>query len=351
MKVATVTFHWATNYGALLQAHALQRFLETCGWETEIVDYRPGWTVLLRALERVRHGRFSEFALEARLRRFRRDYLTVSRRTYRSNRSLRSAAFDHDVFISGSDQVLNESFVRHAEVRPTLSYYLDFVPDDRVRVAYAVSFGTDCLSADISKLVLPELRRFTAIGVRENTGKTIVEALGLPATLVVDPTLLLTASHYEKMFADQVQERRSGVFPFILHHAQGTPESVIRHVRQRYSEVCREGSRQAAVPEWLAAIRNAELVVTNSFHAVVFALLFHTPFISIAVEGSGMNDRLATLLGAVGLQSRLVTAFNPQEISRLCEEVIDWVSVDEIVNRLSSESARFVHDAVMGACT
>lgn len=349
MSVGTLTFHWVTNYGALLQAYALQQYLMSQGWATEIIDYKPGRTAIFQALDRVRGRRLSEFAVEARMRDFRREYLRVSDRTYRTNRSLRRAASDYDTFICGSDQVWNESFVHHAERTPTLSYYLDFVPDKKSRIAYAASFGTDRLTAATVGLVLPELRKFAVIGVRETTGRAIVEELGLRATVVADPTLLLPASHYAQMTAARVEDCRSGVFSFVLHRNQPTAMHVMRCVNARYSSVDESRTHPLGVLEWLARIRNAEFVVTNSYHAAIFAILFHTPFISVTVEGSSMNDRLATLLGSIGLERRLVADCDSDKIGRLCDEEFDWRGVDDAIAWLRMESGAFLVSAVSGA--
>jgi len=74
-----------------------------------------------------------------------------------------------------------------SEDSPNLSYYLKFVKSEKVRISYATSFGTNKLNSKIIDLVKPELEKFKSIGVRENTGKAIVEKMGLNATLVIDP--------------------------------------------------------------------------------------------------------------------------------------------------------------------
>lgn len=117
MSVGTVTFHWASNYGAILQAYALQHFLKSRGLDTEIIDYRPLRPRLIRTVERLRRREMSEFIRERRMRQFRRRHLDVSGRTYVSRRQLGESAALYDAFICGSDQIWNEWFTLNAALR------------------------------------------------------------------------------------------------------------------------------------------------------------------------------------------------------------------------------------------
>jgi hypothetical protein len=351
LRVATITFHWATNYGAVLQAYALQEYLVQLGMDVEIIDYRPARNIFLRSLDRVRRGRFTDFVTEARLREFRQDHLKMSSRTYRSSRSLRYVGNAYAVYVCGSDQIWNESFIWHAEGRPTLSYYLHFVADGRRRVSYAASFGADHLSPAAVSLVQPRLAKFSALSVRENTGRAILGSMGFDATVVVDPTLMLDGASYEALIPDYTLEERRGVYSYILHTGQSTVLGVEDRVRRRYRDVpVRTGWRQrpGGMLEWLAGIRNSEIVVTNSFHGVALSVIFHTPFIVVPVEGSTMNDRLSTLLGALDLGGRVVADLDDNRILRLCEERIDWERVDAAVESLRTKAESFLRSAITG---
>lgn len=347
MKIGTLTFHWATNYGAILQAYALQQYLRQQGYETEIVDYRPARVVLYQGLLRIRSGRVHEFVKELRLKRFRRAYLNVSKRTFRSNRSLRKGCTQYDVYIAGSDQVWNESFVLHAERSPTFSYYLDFVPDDRKRIAYATSFGADHLSTGISAQAKQLLSKFDHIGVRENTGKLILEGMGIDATVVVDPTLLMRREFYEELLADRRPCERSGVFSFILHSHQHTAFAVSDQVQAMFFQA-RDSHKQVSIGvlDWLARIRESDVVVTNSYHAVLFSIVFRTPFIAVPVEASGMNDRLDTLLCSVGLGDRIVDRMDKAKVARLVEDAVDWQYVDRALDCLREDAESFLAEAL-----
>ena len=167
MKIGTITFHWATNYGAVLQAYALQQHLKLNNYETEIINYIPLRVKLIQNIKRIKNQEIHEFIKEIKLKRFIKQSLTLSRKTYYTNSCLKKKCHKYDVYICGSDQVWNESFALFAEGRPTLSYYLNFVKNDKQRISYATSFGTDKLSSKVANLVKPELEKFKSISVRE----------------------------------------------------------------------------------------------------------------------------------------------------------------------------------------
>ena len=351
MKVGTITFHWATNYGGVLQAYALQKFLVQQGVDVQVIDYRPARTIFLQSLNRIRHGRFEEFVTENELRRFRSAHLRTSKRTYRSNDSLRGIGDAFDIVICGSDQIWNESFIWHAERRPTLSYYLDFVPHGCRRIAYAASFGADQLTLPTASLVQPSLARFSALSVRENTGREILESMGLDAIVVVDPTLLLDRSSYETLIGGRAQEGRRGVYSYVLHREQYAAlevEGCVRRLHHEDPSLRSSTLRPSGMSEWLRRIRDSEIVVTNSFHGVVMSIIFHTPFISVPVEGSEMNNRLVTLLSALGLEGRFVTSADADYIVQVCHEVIDWERVESSLASLRADASAFLHSALTG---
>lgn len=351
MKIGILTFHWATNYGAVLQAYALQQYLVEQGHDATIIDYRPARVILWQFAQRVRYARIREAFREVRIGEFRRTRLIVSQKTFHSNAGLRTNCCDYDVYICGSDQVWNESFVLHAEATPVYSYFLDFVPDDKARIAYATSFGADELTNDVSSGAQRELIKFLDVGVRENSGRAIVERMGLSARVVADPTILMTEDFYKGLL-DQDCPSRSGAFHYILHDNQSLALAVREHIEKRVFGQQPVGPYRTTtirVPEWLSRIRNSEILVTNSFHGVVFALIFHTPFIALPVAGSNMNDRLYTLLGHVGLVDRIVERYDPESIESLICDHVDWDSVDRALGSMRADARTFLIDALQTA--
>ena len=131
MKIGILTFHWATNYGAVLQCFALQEALKTLGHEVEVINYKPYvydntlWSFLrFRKFLDMRAFRI-DVVKEKKMRSFRRRFLRLSDKRYGRWNTLRSELSDYDVLISGSDQVINPSFLFSGEGGPSSAYFLD----------------------------------------------------------------------------------------------------------------------------------------------------------------------------------------------------------------------------------
>lgn len=349
MKVGTITFHWATNYGAVLQAYALQQYLKQNGYDTEIINYIPFRVRLIQTILSLKNLKLAELVKEKKINKFRKEALDISIKTYFTNRSLNKKCHEYDVYICGSDQIWNESFIHYSENKPNLSYYLNFVKSEKTRISYAASFGTNKLNSKIIDLVKPELEKFKSIGVRENTGKVIIENMGLNATLVVDPTLLLERESYERLIEDRKVKEQYHLFSYILHENQIEAEKIGKHIYSKYFNINvdkKYNHEPIGIIEWLYNVKNARFVLTNSFHGTIFAILFQKPFIVIPVEGSNMNNRITTLLTSVGLENRIIDGFNENKIDRLMKEPIDWERVESRVKLLRTGSVEFLEKAL-----
>lgn len=351
MKISTITFHWATNYGAVLQAYALQKHLKLNAYETEIINYIPFRVRLIQTIMNIKNLKVSEFVKEYKINKFRQQCLSLSRKTFHTNSSLVKKYHDYDVCICGSDQIWNEFFVLSAERKPTLSYYLNFVGHEKTRISYATSFGTNKLSPEVINLAKPELAIFKDISVRENTGKAIIEDMGFNATLVVDPTLLLESKIYENLIAKENIKKHYQLFSYILHDNQITADKINNYIFDNFFDksIDKKYNKQPiGLIEWLYNVKNSRFVLTNSFHGAIFGIIFHKPFIVVPVEGSKMNDRIITLINSVGLESRIVDTFDKNKIDKLMQETIDWEIVDSQLQVLRKSSAEFLEHSLRG---
>ena len=349
MKIGTITFHWATNYGAVLQAYALQQHLKLNHYETEIINYIPIRVKTRQTITCIKNFKVAEFIKENRFRKFRKECLILSKKTYYSNRSLNNKSPHYDACICGSDQVWNEWFTLFAEGKPTLSYYLNFVKSGTLRISYATSFGTSILSQEAMDIMKPELEKFTKISVREKEGITILENMGIKSTIVIDPTLLLDSKVYIDLFASKNINKRYPLFSYILHENQSVAEQAKEYIFNKYFDARLEkkfNNQPLGIFEWLYNIKNARLVLTNSFHGAIFSILFHKPFIVIPVQASNMNDRITTLLSFTGLENRMLSDYNENEIDRIMQETIEWVQVDGKVKQLQKDSVDFLETAL-----
>lgn len=353
-RVGVMTFHWATNYGAVLQAFALQEFISRHASVVMIpfVPIRVRSYEIVRSLVR-RDWRW--FAREREVARFRRSYLRIGQRRICRSRALRDIGQDFDVVVTGSDQVWNETILLTAEKAPMLAYYLDFVPESKAKVAYAVSFGADTLSPQARQAVKSSIADLGAIGVRERSGQELVSDLGRRASLTVDPTILLGADGFEQIVRSASNNLpRFGLFSYIINDNGALPDVLREEVASRLPELRSLPSydgEAVGVSDWLAGLRSSEFIVTNSFHAVAFAVLFHKKFVACAIPGSAMNDRIRTLLQLAGLPDRYVEDIN--DIPRLVKEAVDtevrWDQVDDRLSSARDSSESFLLSALHAA--
>lgn len=357
MKVGILTFHWGTNYGAVLQAYALQLFLENMGHDVQIINYMP------KRFEKkiikcfivkqpwVIKDNLTEFFKEKSLVPYRKKYLKTTDR-YISLEELKMNPPDFDVYICGSDQIWNQGFTLGGEKKTTTSYYLDFGDEKVVRIAYAVSFGCLKYSDEVKRIVAPLLRKFRAISVREKSGCEIIRDMGYEnVSLMPDPSLLLTAKDYDKILSEPECESEDCFF-YVIHKGQklikriekyfkySTKKRVVSTNDTRYSMI--------SIEEWLLYIRDSRFVLTNSFHGVVYSIIYKKQFIVIPVEGGlvGMNDRIETLLEYFDLKERIIRSFEMEKIIFLLGEKIKWSGVEKKINILRGDAEVYLQNAL-----
>ena len=352
LRVGILTFHWAANYGAVLQAYALQRVLGQAGFDTEIIDYVPYRVYLAQALHRIRSREFRVFLKEYRTRRFIRGYSAVSPRLIVTSRGVSRVGNRYDCVVVGSDQIWNENLTLTGEKGPLGAYFLDGVAAPTRRVAYAASLGAVAVSEKYAAFVGPLLLKFESLGVREASGARIVEGLGVRATLVLDPTLLLEREQFEPLIPSNIGASSGKTVSYILHH-QGdellrTAELAVLSLGD--GEIVRLERSALGVGDWLGVLRGAGFVITNSYHAVVFCIHFGVPFLVVPVSGavSGMNDRMDTLLATVGLEGRMLRDTDCITARRVASSPIDWISVRDRMSAARSVSLDFLLASVRG---
>lgn len=343
MKIGTITFHWATNYGAVLQAFALQKYLIISGYDTEIINYIPFKVKVREILNNIKNVNIEYFKKEYKISNFRKRYLIVSNKKYYTNKKLLNKCHDYDIYICGSDQVWNEWFIMNSENKYNLSYYLNFVKNGKKRVSYATSFGTDKLLNNVKELIKNELDKFLYISVREKSGQNIMKNMNIDSTLVVDPTLLLKKEDYEVIIKDVKRNNINEMFSYILHDNQVLANQINNYIRKKhFSSLPNKYNEIMGIQEWLYNIKYSKFIVTNSFHGVVFSVIFNKPFIVIPVEGSKMNDRIKTLLNLLDLENRIIDNFDKVNIDYLVTDNIEWNTVNNLVCKLRKNSIKFI---------
>lgn len=355
MKIAIITLPLHTNYGGILQAYALQTVLQRMGHDVqhlqpkvEYLPLHPAWQMPFVWVKRlIRKCFLGEWKLPIfeHPHRWMRRYTDVFIHQHIVMRSLldeewnASLAKNYDVFIVGSDQVWRPCYAL-----PIARYFLSFLDDtcSNPRIAYAASFGTEnCeFSAnqilDCSKL----LQKFSFVSVREQSGVEICKQLfGVRASHLLDPTLLLSKDDYLKLIQNQ-KPSKGNLMVYVLDEtpdirlfiSQIAASEKLVPFNANYSLGNRLGIPQLPIENWLRGFVDAKLIITDSFHACVFAIIFNKPFICLGNDERGMT-RFHLLLDLFGLQHCLLNEKQLFEIPK-----INWGEVNMKLNQLHKES-------------
>ncbi|MGM9767319.1 MAG: polysaccharide pyruvyl transferase family protein [Candidatus Cryptobacteroides sp.] len=369
MKIAILTLQLHTNYGGILQAYALQTVLERMGHEVEHLQpevtyppLHPAWQMPLvwgkRLIRKFLGG-------DRKLPIFEHPYKWVRKNTDQfiaDNIHCRyvkpadwdeSLADDYDVFVVGSDQVWRPYMSGHIE-----RYLTAFLgASDVQRIAFSASFGVDNdeYSEDERNQARDFLPLFNAISVREESGiKLCRDIFGVDVVQTLDPTMLLSADDYDRLSVNATSPSGK-LMTYILDESSLTDRVVDVIANKSGLKPFRANSRvelgekepklsnrqQLPVENWLRSFRDAELVITDSFHACVFSILYNKPFLCIGNDFRGAA-RFHSLLGQFGLMDRLISI----DSGNMPSSDIDWTNVNAILEEKRKESLDFLHSAL-----
>ena len=363
MKIKTITCHDVYNVGASLQAYALVTYLGSLGYEAEIIDYKPNylsnhyplWGLNNPAYDKpVLRELYNLAKLPGRIKAryskrkksfdaFTRDYLLKTEQRYTSNDDLKQNPPEADVFFAGSDQIWNCFF--HNGKDPT--FYLDFAPAGSVKASYAASFATE----DVAEEWKPQVRQWLSgldyLSVRESSGVEIIERLGIPgAVQVLDPVFLLSREAWSA-----IEQKPEHMEPYVLlYDFDRNPEMVrfaqklaAEHGWKVYSilpcEKCDRCFSQEGPRMFVGLVHHAEFVVSNSFHATAFSLIFQKQFV-VFNRQEHINTRMRDILALVGADLRLMT-----NVDENLDE-IDYNCVGEKLACAIQQSKKYIADVI-----
>lgn len=361
-KIGILTYHACFNYGACLQAYALQQTIIKYQPDCEIIDYQSD---ILRDISDVfskkpKHSKeviknltrlpyFSQLVKRQKMfENFISNDLLTSQR-YRTEKEVEIHAEDYECIVCGSDQTWNlEPSIRYQN--PV--YYLNF-PKKQRRVSYATSFGDWVEKAQNHEDVfLPWVKTYDSLSMREDSGVKYLQSKGLECELVLDPTLLLTSQEYDKICSEPIMKE-----PYVLLFSWNGAKEAVEVTKKIAKELkCKpiyivappramfsgiERKLDVGPKEFLSLIKNAEFVVTNSFHGTVFSALYEKPFVSVV---SGKADtRRQSLLKQLGLLHHLVT---PEELNLNDIKSTDFKKVKKQITILKQKSLDYLKRAI-----
>ena len=347
MEIGILTFHWATNYGAILQAYCLQEYLIALGHEASIINYKPkkydfSWFNFIRhpGLLKTIGRQLTNHKKERLLIPFRTKYLKTTKRYY-SLTEFGPEINNYDVLISGSDQVLNPYFTMHGEDgTPTSVYWLKSGKETAKRIGYAVSFGCEIYPEKALSIASTWSNGFDAIGVREKTGLYILEQIGYEGkkNIVPDPTILIGRELFRKLGISIPTQKDNYTCVYMLRHEIRIKGDV------KYID---DNHKPLAMEQWIQTIINAKQLITNSYHGTIMAIIAHVPFAVLLETGSdrGMNDRFYTLLTKIGVKDRLSTTID--ETLSVLQRPMDFAKLDIAISKYRIEGERYISDNII----
>lgn len=347
MKIGILTFQFAKNYGALMQAYALQTFLIKSGYQVKIINRLPDIGSNLSSIKFKLINKLQWYLFDI----FKEKYLKLTKQ-YRSNASLEELNYEnYNAIITGSDQIWR---IEYTSVG--FNYFLDFIVNKQIKkISYAASFGLDLWkeSDNTTQKVRELLEKFDSISVREDSGKRICkENFNLDSNCAVDPTLLLNSSDYFKLFKPNSIKPYIFVFLFddnkiesdIAYVIQQELNLTIKDFNKPFNSPTKFNTIRSlikpSVNRWLRSIYESEFVITDSYHCMIFALIFNKQFYVIANFNRGLT-RYESLLRELELSDRLICS--SKEINRkLLRKKIDYNDVNIRISQLQISSSNFL---------
>ena len=341
MRIGILTFHYACNYGAMLQTYATQEFLRSMGHEVRVVDYRnklvedgyATWNFrkdLLKTLPRafsrmVRNGRFGHFMNKR---------MALSKEPFD----------DFDILLFGSDQIWNERITGGFD----RIYWGDFQTKAR-KVAWAAS--ANVMSFSDMEYVAKCLSGFHAISVREDSLRKLISSVApVPVKCVQDPALMLGRREWESLSGPV---RDGG---YVLAYPMLCDELVMKAARSiaedkglRLVILSKNASYRpyknmvqwAGPEEFVSYFAGASHVVTSSFHGTAFSLIFRKKFLSV-VEPGRRNLRVESLLRRVGLENRISDGTDWDSIYL----PLDNGLIDKALDDIRQEAVDFLNESM-----
>ena len=366
MKIGIITQPLRLNYGGLLQNYALQTVLKRMGHHVVTLD-RPFKLTTPAIIEYVKRlirkfilRRNTKIFIEKN---FNNKFPILSQNTsFFIHKYINRIEIDNlntlnnkdfGALVVGSDQVWRPIYNKNIRTS-----FLDFARNWSVkRLAYAASFGTS--EWEFSKSEEKDCRElaqlFDTITVREYSGISLCEEkLGVNAQFVLDPTMLLTKEDYNKLIDDTVTELCKGnLFCYILDENKQKSDfihdvSLKLNLKpftigiENYNEETVKS--QPKVEQWLRSFRDSDFIITDSFHACVFSILYNKPFYVIGNEGRGLS-RFKSLLKTFALENRLIT--ENQDITDVNLNNIDYNEVNLKLDEMRKKSNSVINNSLI----
>lgn len=360
MNIKTITCHDCYNFGASLQAFALQTYLESQGHDVEIIHYKPDYLSghfnmmavsnpvfdkpIIKQLYLLAKfpGRLMSLKRKKVFDEFTAKYLKLTRR-YNSYEELKDDAPEADAYIAGSDQIWNTLFRNGRDA----AFYLDFGKPEVKRISYAASFATPDVVSEYREFVMKELKGIDCISIREKTSLPLLTSLGRPdGVAVCDPVFLLDKTQWQDTIKAVPSVTKKYVLVYLTDKSAEI-ESIAREIKKATGwKIYAVGGIKAAFAdrnfvnagplEFVRLINDSQFVISNSFHATAFSLILEKNF-CVVNRKEGINERMKSVLADYGLDDhmtswlfeKLLTDIDYRSVNIIKEEKVnkskDWL--------------------------
>ncbi|MCM0323220.1 polysaccharide pyruvyl transferase family protein [Bacteroides fragilis] len=360
-KIAILSFFRSANYGAVLQALALQVNVNKLGYQSEYLSFEM-WEhkFVFRDIFRFAYNNFVRSWLgfkrrKAKCFKFVDEYLFYSE-PLKLSYQIEELEMKYDGFLVGSDQVWNPYFYNESNG----FYLLDFIYS-KPKMSYATSFAVNELPKSLTQRYKKSLSSFKFLSSRESSGCSIISKLGMSSQNVLDPTLLLNGEEWKKYFVNAPYS-----FHYVLCYimpgdnaidslikevacAIGSSFQIIiigdrehKRISLKYKYICDVGPS-----EFLNLMYNAACVVTNSFHGTCFSVNFNKPFYTILNSTNKRNSRVTDLLYSLDLSTQIIyTDIEKQSKIPKCIPELNYRKVNGQLNLLRKQSLEYLQDSL-----
>lgn len=362
MRIGILTFHCAHNYGAVLQCYALQQHLLKNGHSVEVIDYRPKcitdvyrlfpkyrfpFNQPLRALYHLLYELFVSLPRWYKFNSFQQRHLIMSKHV-----EANEIPSDYDAYIIGSDQLWNTE-ITGEWLKPYFAQF-PFPKETKRYITYGVSFGSTIIDLERLNILNDYLSVFDNISLREDTNVPILSSIcHTKLRVVLDPTLLLSKEEWENIIM-KPRIKKKYVLAYQVRYNEDFNRLVQAIARKlnlgvveigAYALTNAKGDKHAISPgEFLGWIKNATFIVTSSFHATVFSILFNKDFYSVAL-GQKSDIRYTSLLRKLGLEKRIISHDNNDDF---VIESVDYHCISNKLLELNRSSRDFLEQAIYG---
>lgn len=345
MKIATITYSWCQNWGAVLQAHALAKFLQQGGHEVNVIDYRGFDGKVIYTVKSILDGIYSVMhygECKNRVNKFvdfRKRFLYLSQQCD-TTEQLEKLENQYDAFITGSDQVWNVG------LGVCDDFYLQFIKNRKKCISYAASFGVSEIPEEYQADTIRGINHIEYLSIRENSGADIVKSLtGREGYVVMDPVFLLSENYWKEFCAASHSPKEKYIF---VYPTQITDEllAAVKSIKKKtgykvVSPFWIPGARvvkDLGPKEFVRYIRDAEYVVASSFHATAFSLIFKKNLCVVPHKQTGA--RVLDLLDELKLSKQCLWS-DAYELHN-----IDYTVAECIISQKIKESKAFLGQAL-----